>query len=113
MKMACPECKKEFVRNEALTGGWLTPRKVFGCPHCKTFFTKDPYAALVGGGGSLVTAGLGVVNIYEGLGDDSMRDLLFGSVILLLSVMGVLYARAQFRKNVASLERLQVPLDKK
>jgi len=42
----CPTCYKGFSGAKALSGGWLGAKKVFGCPHCRTFFTKFPFEFL-------------------------------------------------------------------
>ena len=40
--MKCTECLHRFSAREALCEDWRDPEKCYGCPHCGTFYVKDP-----------------------------------------------------------------------
>ncbi len=37
----CPKCNMNFDDQTAMCEDWRLPEKKFGCPHCKTFFSKQ------------------------------------------------------------------------
>jgi hypothetical protein len=105
-KITCPECKKEFGQNEALSGGWLTPKKVFGCPHCQTYFTQNPYEALAGLGIAFVIGSTGLFRISHGVTSGDHRWTVFGLLLLLIAAAVTYWCRFSFRKNVRNLSAL-------
>jgi hypothetical protein len=100
----CPKCKETFMGSRALSGGWLGLWKVFGCPKCRTFFTKAPLELI---GIALALPNLlfsGPYLFAHGIQQGEIGRTLTGIVIIFLGWMLLMGNKHIFKKSVRGQE---------
>lgn len=102
--VSCPVCGQRFNRHQAMDESWLHPQKHFGCPHCRTWFTTNPFQQSGNAGIPAVLMGFGLLWLMLELGPGRR---IIGALLLLVGLGLYVYNRVQFVQAVSGLKATQ------
>lgn len=106
MNITCTECHKTFSQEQTLNFSWVNPTKHFGCPHCRTFFKRNPFHVLIGAGIPLLFTIFGLQFLLTNVGDNLPARHLVGVVLLVIGISSTLINKFMLHKNIQNLQKV-------